>query len=75
VYRALGRPADLEWVLRMRLALPGVGAQELIELGHTLGQLGQFLDGAKFLESQIPQWPQHAELLKRAARSLRAQLN
>jgi regulator of sirC expression with transglutaminase-like and TPR domain len=75
VYRGLGRPADLEWVLRMRLALPGVGAEELIELGRTLGQLGHFLDGAKFLESQIPKWPQHSELLEYAARSLRAQLN
>jgi regulator of sirC expression with transglutaminase-like and TPR domain len=74
-YRDLGRPADLEWVLRMRLALPGVGAQELIELGYTFGRLGHFLDGAKFLESQIPKWPQHAELLEHAARSLRAQLN
>jgi regulator of sirC expression with transglutaminase-like and TPR domain len=75
IYRELGRPADLEWVLRMRLALPGVGIQELIELGHTLGRQGRFLDGAKFLESQIAQWPQHAELLGYAARSLRAQLN
>jgi len=75
VYRGLGRPADLEWVLRMRLALPGVGAQELLELGQTLGRQGHFLDGAKFLESQIVKWPQHAELLEGTARGLRAQLN
>lgn len=75
IYRDLGRPADLEWVLRMRLTLPGVGAQELIELGQTLGAQGRFLDGAKFLESQIAGWPQHAEALEYAARSLRAQLN
>jgi regulator of sirC expression with transglutaminase-like and TPR domain len=75
IYRGLGRPADLEWVLRMRLALPGVGSRELIELAQTLGQQGRFLDGAKFLESQISRWPQHAELLQYAARSLRAQLN
>ena len=75
VYRSVGRLADLEWVLRMRLALPGVGAQELLELGHTLGRQGRFLDGARFLESQIAQWPQHAELLEYAARGLRAQLN
>ena len=74
-YRDLGRPADLEWVLRMRLALPGVGVQDLIELGYTLGRQGRFLEGAKFLESQITQWPQHAELLEHAARSLRAHLN
>jgi regulator of sirC expression with transglutaminase-like and TPR domain len=75
IYRELGRPADLEWVLRMRLALPGVGAQELIELGQALGVQGRFLEGAKFLEAQIAQWPQYAELLEYAARSLRAQLN
>ena len=75
VYRGLGQPADLEWVLRMRLALPGVGLQELLELGHTLGQQGRFLDGAAFLESRVSEWPQHAELLEQAARSLRANLN
>ncbi len=75
VYRNLGRTTDLEWVLRMRLALPGVGAEEFIELGHTFGQLANFRDGAQFLESQIPRWPQYAELLQHAARSLRAQLN
>ncbi|MGB6165363.1 MAG: transglutaminase-like domain-containing protein [Pseudonocardiaceae bacterium] len=75
IYRELGRPGDLEWVLRMRLALPGVGAQELIELGQALGVQGRFLEGAKFLEAQIAQWPQYAELLAYAARSLRAQLN
>jgi regulator of sirC expression with transglutaminase-like and TPR domain len=75
VYRGLGRPADLEWVLRMRLALPGVGAREFVELGQTLGRQGRFLDGAKFLEAQIAKWPQHAELLESTARNLRAQLN
>jgi regulator of sirC expression with transglutaminase-like and TPR domain len=75
VYRGLGRPADLEWVLRMRLALPGVGAEELIELGQALGVQGRFLEGAKFLEAQISEWPQYAELLEYAALSLRAQLN
>ncbi len=74
-YRRLGQPADLEWVLRMRLALPGAGAPELIELGNALGRQGRFRDGAMFLESQIPQWPQHAELLEQTARGLRAQLN
>jgi regulator of sirC expression with transglutaminase-like and TPR domain len=75
VYARLGDAADLEWVLRMRLALPGVGADELIELGRTLGLQGRFLEGARFLEAQIDQWPQHAELLGTAARSLRAHLN
>lgn len=75
VYRRLGRPADLEWVLRMRLVLPGAGLEELLELGRALGQQGQFRQGARFLDDQVAQWPQHAELLSNLARSLRAQLN
>ncbi|MGH3794673.1 MAG: SirB1 family protein [Pseudonocardiaceae bacterium] len=75
IYRGLGRPADLEWVLRMRLALPGVGTDELVELGRAIGQQGRFLDGAQFLESQVDQWPQHAEMFDNAARGLRAHLN
>lgn len=74
-YRVLGTPADLEWVLRMRLALPGTGIEELVELGRILGQQGHFLDGARFLEAQLELWPQHAELLTNTARSLRARLN
>jgi regulator of sirC expression with transglutaminase-like and TPR domain len=75
VYRALGQPADLEWVLRMRLVLPGVGIEEVVELGRTLGKQGRFHDGARFLDSQVDQWPQQAELLSQVARGLRAQLN
>ncbi len=75
VYRRLGRAADLEWVLRMRLALPGVGADDLVELGRALGHQGRPLDGARFLEAQVAEWPQHEELLTLAARSLRAHLN
>lgn len=74
-YRRLARPADLEWVLRMRLALPGAGADELIELSHTFTQQGKFREGARFLDAQLEQWPQHAELLEQSAGSLRAQLN
>lgn len=75
VYRRLGRPADVEWVLRMRLALPGVSAEELVELGHALGLQGRPLDGARLLEDKAADWPQYAELLRNTARSLRAQLN
>ena len=74
-YRALGQPFDLEWVLRMRLVLPGAGIDEVVELGRTLGAQGRFLDGARFLQSPTDHWPQHADLLTQVARSLRAQLN
>ncbi|MGH4027224.1 MAG: SirB1 family protein [Pseudonocardiaceae bacterium] len=75
VYRRLGRAADLEWVLRMRLALPGVGPDDLIELARTLGHQGRPLDGARYLDAQVADWPEHEEALTYAARSLRAQLN
>lgn len=74
VYRA-GRPADLEWVLSMRLVLPGAGVEEAVELGEAMGRQGKWLDAATYVESTVDSWPQHAELLSRAARSLRARLN
>lgn len=75
VYRNAGRSSDLEWVLRMRLKLPGVGPAEFVEVGQAMAQQGRWLDAARFLESQVDTWPQHAELLDRSARSLRAHLN
>jgi regulator of sirC expression with transglutaminase-like and TPR domain len=75
IYRTRVQPADLEWVLRMRLALPGVGVDELLELGRAMAGQGRFLDGARFLESQTSEWPQHAETLSHAAQRLRSQLN
>jgi regulator of sirC expression with transglutaminase-like and TPR domain len=75
VYHQLGRPADVEWVLRMRLALPGVTAAELVELGHALAQQGRFLQAARLLEDQAEEWPHFANTLVPAAHALRAQLN
>ena len=74
VYRA-GRPGDLEWVLRMRLMLPGAGAGEVVELGEAMGRQGRWLDAATYLESTVDSWPQYAERLAAAARALRAHLN
>ena len=74
IYRA-GRPADLEWVLRMRLALPGVGTAELLELGEAIGRQGRWLEAADELEPWADGWPQNAGQLCQAARSMRAHLN
>jgi regulator of sirC expression with transglutaminase-like and TPR domain len=75
IYRTSRRYADLEWVLRMRLALPGAGTGELIELGHAMGRQGRFLDGARFLETRLRERPADSETLERAAKALRANLN
>ncbi|MGH8896915.1 MAG: transglutaminase family protein [Egibacteraceae bacterium] len=75
MYSRLGQPADVEWVLRMRLALPGVTAAELVELGHAIAQQGRLPEAAHLLDQQAQEWPQFADLLTPAARALRAQLN
>ncbi len=66
VYRTAGRLADLEWVLRMRLELPGAGSVQVAELAEVLAAQGRWLQGAELLE---------ARGLDQAARALRARLN
>lgn len=75
VYRTSRRFADLEWVLRMRLALPGAGTAELIELGQAMGRQGRFLDGARFLEDRLRERPDDAATVELVAKALRANLN
>ncbi len=70
------RPRELEWVLRMRLALPGAGPAELLELGEALGGQGRFLEGARLLDERAAGLPSaRAQQLRTAARGLRAHLN
>ncbi|MBW0118268.1 transglutaminase-like domain-containing protein [Pseudonocardia abyssalis] len=76
VYGARRRPGDLEWVLRMRLLLPGVRLADVLELGEALGDQGRWLEGAKLLEDRVPAASAaHAERLRTAAKSLKAHLN
>lgn len=75
VYRQTARASDVEWVLRMRLALPGAGAAEVLELGSAMGQQGRWIEGATLLESRAPDFPPHTRALTYAARGLRAHLN
>jgi regulator of sirC expression with transglutaminase-like and TPR domain len=75
-FRRLRRPAGSEWVLRMRLHLPGAGLAELAELAQALGGQGRWDEGARILEarrSSVP--PELAERLGLAAKALRANLN
>lgn len=75
VYRARSAFADLEWTLRMRLALPGVDAGDVLELGQAIGGQARFLDAAAFLESRAREYPDQTDTLNYAARRLRANLN
>ncbi|HEY2203013.1 MAG TPA: transglutaminase-like domain-containing protein [Pseudonocardia sp.] len=76
VFRTLRRPAATEWVLRMRLSLPGAGLAERMELAQALGSQAKWVEGARILEAQVPEAePEMAQRLAVAARSLRAHLN
>jgi regulator of sirC expression with transglutaminase-like and TPR domain len=75
-FRLLRRPAGTEWVLRMRLALPGAGLGEQMELAQALGGQAKWVEGARILEAQVPEvQPEIAQRLELAAKSLRANLN
>lgn len=76
VYAARRRPRDVEWVLRMRLLLPGVRLADVLALGEALGDQGRFVEGAVLLEERAGAAPAaHADRLRTAARGLRARLN
>lgn len=75
-YRARRRPGSLEWVLRMRLALPGAGPGVLVELAGALGDQGRWHEGARLLEDAAPRHgPELRDRLLLAARMQRAHLN
>ncbi|GEL17472.1 SirB1 family protein [Pseudonocardia asaccharolytica] len=87
IYRHRQRPADLDWVLRMRLALRPGHPDEialLIDLARVQGDRGRWLDGARMLDRYVaaaaadPASPVTAaefDRLRTAARALRAHLN
>lgn len=75
LYRATGAASDLEWVLRMRLALPDVSAAEVTGLGEALAAQGRLTEGAIELERHAERHTDEADALTAAARALRARLN
>ncbi len=75
LYRASGSAADLEWVLRMRLALPDPSPTEAIELGEALAAQGRFREGARELDDRAITDPSSSSILRAAANALRARLN
>lgn len=75
-FRLLRRPAGTEWVVRMRLTLPGAGLAEHMELAQALGSQAKWVEGARILQTQaVHAQPEMAERLELAAKSLMANLN
>jgi regulator of sirC expression with transglutaminase-like and TPR domain len=74
-YRMNAEPGNLEWVMRMRLLIPGVGQEEAIELARAVAAQGRALEAAAELEERARLTPGLGEAFLPAARALRAQLN
>jgi regulator of sirC expression with transglutaminase-like and TPR domain len=75
VYQVLHSGADLEWVARMRLALPDAGTAEMLALASALELQGKFLEAARELEDRAASEAHDGEELRVAALRLRSRCN
>ena len=75
VYAARGRVAGLEWVLRLRVALPGTPPAERRDWARVLGATGRFAEAATELEKLVDVLPDQEEPLLTEAFAFRARLN
>lgn len=66
---------DLEWVARMRLALPEAATAEVLALASALERQGRFLDAAREIEAWEGAGRDPSGQLTHAARRLRARFN
>jgi regulator of sirC expression with transglutaminase-like and TPR domain len=64
-----------EWVVRLRLVIPGVAATERADLARLLARGGRFREAAAELEAQAEVEPARATALLSQARQLRGRLN
>ncbi len=75
IYQSRGEPANVEWVARLRLALPGAASAESLELARAMAAQGRVLEAAVELENRARTAPRKATELLAAARALRSRLN
>lgn len=75
IYSSTGRTEALEWVLRLRVALPGSPPAERREWALTLGATGRFVEAAVALEALVDALPGDEEHLRKEASAFRARLN
>lgn len=75
IYRTEASGRDLEWTVRMGMALPDAPGELVLELGEALEMQGKLLEAARELEDRSHVYPKLSELLRTTARGLRARLN
>jgi regulator of sirC expression with transglutaminase-like and TPR domain len=75
VYRLNAEAANLEWVLRMRLAIPGGPTADAVQLAHAVAAQGRVREASRELEERAAASTAEAPALLAAARGLRARLN
>jgi hypothetical protein len=75
IYAARGQVAGLEWVLRLRVALPGSSPLERRDWARVLGAGGRFVEAATELEDLVDMLPDEEESLLSEAFAFRARLN
>jgi hypothetical protein len=68
-------PVNLEWVMRLRIVIPGVPASEALQLARAVAAQGRLREAAEELEARAEGDEELAETFLPAARTLRAQLN
>jgi regulator of sirC expression with transglutaminase-like and TPR domain len=70
-----GNLKGLEWVLTLRLSIPGVSPLERRDLARVLGSAGRFDEAAAHLESLAETVPEQSHVLLGDALAFRARLN
>lgn len=74
-YRVNAEPNNLEWVLRLRLVIPGSSPEEAIQLARAVAAQGRVREAVGELEERARAAPDLAPGYRRAARVLLAQLS
>jgi len=75
IYRMNADPVNLEWVMRMRMVIPGVPPTEALQLARAIASQGRLREAAVELEARAEGDEELAETFLPAARTLRSQLN
>ena len=62
IYKSRNDGRSLEWVIRMRLAIPSVPREEVADLGEALGLQGRFTEGAAEIDAVAQDHPDLATI-------------